>query len=51
MIAGYYTTGAHPFAGSVSDEHLKMWEVNMEVYREGLKLIRPGARCCDIAHV
>ena len=50
MIAGYYTALERTlFAGSVSDEHLKMWEVNMEVYREGLKLIRPGARCCDIA--
>ena len=26
-----------------------MWEINVEVHERGLELIKPGARCCDIA--
>ena len=32
-----------------SDRHMEVWEVNCKVYRRGLELIKPGARCCDIA--
>jgi len=50
MIAGYYTALERTlFAEEVSPAHLKYWEINLEVYRAGLELIRPGARCCDIA--
>jgi len=50
MIAGYYTALERTlFAGSCSDAHLKLWQVNVEVHERGLQLIRPGARCCDIA--
>lgn len=50
MIAGYYTALERTlFAEEISDAHLRYWEINMEVYDAGLKLIRPGARCCDIA--
>ncbi|EDP61295.1 creatinase [alpha proteobacterium BAL199] len=50
MIAGYYTALERTlFAEEVSDAHLRYWEINLEVYRAGLNLIRPGARCCDIA--
>ncbi|MDA0998329.1 MAG: M24 family metallopeptidase [Proteobacteria bacterium] len=50
MIAGYYTALERTlFAEEVSDAHLKLWEVNVKVHRRGLELIRPGARCCDIA--
>ena len=50
MIAGYYTALERTlFMDHVSDQHLARWEVNCEVHRRGLELIRPGARCCDIA--
>lgn len=50
MIAGYYTALERTlFAETVSDAHLRCWEINLEVYRAGLELIRPGARCRDIA--
>ena len=51
MIAGYYTALERTlFAEEISDAHLKYWEINLEVYRAGLELIRPGAKCRDIAH-
>jgi len=37
------------FAEEASDAHLRYWDINLEVYRAGLALIRPGARCRDIA--
>ncbi len=50
MIAGYYTALERTlFAEHASDKHLELWEVNCKVHRRGLELIRPGARCCDIA--
>jgi len=50
MIAGYYTALERTlFAEEVSDAHLRYWEINLEVHRAGLELIRPGARCRDIA--
>ena len=50
MIAGYYTALERTlFCEEASDAHLKLWEVNVEVHRRGLELIRPGTRCCDIA--
>jgi len=50
MIAGYYTALERTlFAEECSDEYLKLWEVNVQVHRRGLELIKPGARCCDIA--
>lgn len=50
MIAGYYTALERTlFLGHASDEHLRLWEINCEVHRRGLELIRPGVRCCDIA--
>ncbi|MCR8923498.1 M24 family metallopeptidase [Dasania sp. GY-MA-18] len=50
MIAGYYTALERTlFCESVSDRHLELWNVNVEVHRRGLELIKPGARCCDIA--
>ena len=35
---------------TTSDEHLRLWAVNVEVHERGLELIKPGTRCCDIAH-
>ncbi|MFG6157470.1 M24 family metallopeptidase [Halomonas sp. 1390] len=51
MISGYYTALERTlFLGHASDEHLRLWEVNCEVHRRGQELIKPGVRCCDIAH-
>jgi len=50
MIGGYYTALERTlFFDHASDRHLEIWDVNVEVHRRGLVLIRPGARCCDIA--
>ncbi|XP_035694290.1 creatinase-like [Branchiostoma floridae] len=50
MIAGYYTALERTlFLNHASDAHLAIWEINSKVHRRGLELIRPGARCCDIA--
>ena len=50
MIAGYYTALERTlFAEDCSEAHLKCWEINVQVHRRGLELIRPGVRCCDIA--
>ncbi len=50
MISGYYTALERTlFFDHVSDAHLHLWNVNVEVHRKGLSLIKPGMRCCDIA--
>jgi len=50
MIGGYYTALERTlFFDHVSERHLEIWDVNVEVHRRGLELIRPGTRCCDIA--
>lgn len=50
MIAGYYTALERTlFFGEPSERHLKLWEINCQVHKRGLELIRPGVRCCDIA--
>jgi creatinase len=50
MIAGYYTALERTlFLDHCSDEHLRLWEVNVKVHEAGLKLIKPGMRCSDIA--
>ena len=50
MIGGYYTALERTlFFDHVSERHLEIWDANVEVHRRGLELIRPGARCCDIA--
>jgi creatinase len=50
MIAGYYTALERTlFYGEPSDRHLELWNVNCEVHRRGIELIRPGAVCKDIA--
>jgi creatinase len=51
MISGYYTALERTlFLDHASDQHLRMWEINCQVHRRGIELIRPGVRCCDIAH-
>ncbi len=50
MIFGYYTALERTlFCGHATDEYLRLWEINCDVHRAGLKLIEPGARCGDIA--
>lgn len=50
MIAGYYTALERTlFLEEVSDRHLELWEINVKVHKKGLELIKPGARCMDIA--
>ena len=50
MVFGYYVALERTlFCETVSDEHLRLWNINVEVHERGLELIRPGARCADIA--
>ncbi len=50
MIFGYYTALERTlFCDHVSDAHLDLWEKNVAVHERGLELIKPGAKCCDIA--
>ena len=50
MIFGYYTALERTlFCDHASDAHLDLWQKNVQVHERGLELIRPGARCCDIA--
>ena len=49
MIAGYYTALERTmFLEEVSDAHLKYWEINVEVHKRGIELIKQGAVCKDI---
>jgi creatinase len=51
MIAGYYTALERTlFYDHCDDASLKLWQANVEVHEAGLQLIKPGARCCDIAN-
>ena len=50
MISGYYTALERTlFLDHASEEHLRLWEINCKVHDEGKRLLKPGARCCDIA--
>ena len=50
MIFGYYTALERTlFCDHVDDASLDLWEKNVAVHERGLELIKPGARCCDIA--
>ena len=50
MIAGYYTALERTlFFHHCDAAARRLWDVNVQVHRRGLELIRPGARCMDIA--
>ena len=50
MISGYYVALERTlFYDHCGPEALKLWRANVEVHEAGLELIKPGARCCDIA--
>lgn len=51
MVAGYYVALERTmFLGDPSEAHLRHWQVNCQVHEEGLRLLRPGARCKDVAN-
>lgn len=50
MLFGYSTAlGRTLFCDHVDDASLVIWERNVAVHRRGLDLIKPGAKCTDIA--
>lgn len=50
MIAGYYTALERTlFYGEPDTASRRLWEINVEVHEAGLKLLKPGMRCGDIA--
>lgn len=50
MIFGYYTALERTlFCRSATDEHLRLWEINCDVHRRGLEILRPGRKCSEIA--
>ena len=51
MVGGYYVALERTlFAEFASDAHLHYWNVNCEVHDAGKGLLKPGVRCCDVAH-
>lgn len=51
MTSGYYTALERTlFLGQPDARSLELWNINVEVHRRGLELIKPGAVCKDIAH-
>ncbi|XP_033099887.1 creatinase-like [Anneissia japonica] len=51
MMAGYYTALERSvFLDHVSDDSLRIWKANCEVHEAGMKLIKPGIKCKEIAH-
>lgn len=50
MTSGYYTALERTlFYGEPDARSLELWNINVEVHRRGLELIKPGAICKDIA--
>lgn len=50
MVAGYYVALERTlFAQEASDAHLRLWDFNCKVHDRGKELLRPGARCSDVA--
>ena len=50
MISGYYQALERTmFYHSATKREIELWEINCEVHRKGLTLIRPGAVCSEIA--
>ena len=50
MISGYYTALERTlFFDNADDASMKYWRANVAAHELGLRLMKPGARCCDIA--
>ena len=51
MTSGYYTALERTmFFGEPDARSLELWNINVEVHRAGLELIKPGVSCSEIAH-
>ncbi|HET8604790.1 MAG TPA: M24 family metallopeptidase [Marmoricola sp.] len=51
MTSGYYTALERTlFFGEPDQRSLELWNINVEVHRAGLELIKPGISCSEIAH-
>ncbi|AHM58239.1 creatinase CreA (plasmid) [Peptoclostridium acidaminophilum DSM 3953] len=49
MIAGYYTALERTmFFEEVDDKSLEYWNINVDVHKRGMELIKPGVKCKDI---
>ncbi len=50
MISGYYQALERTlFFHHATNRELELWEINCEVHRKGLSLVRPGIKCSEIA--
>lgn len=50
MVAGYYVALERTmFAGSATDENIRLWDFNCKIHDTGKALLVPGAKCSDIA--
>ncbi|ETX27772.1 aminopeptidase P family protein [Roseivivax isoporae] len=50
MISGYYTALERTmFAGEVDPASLALWQANVAAHEYGMALLKPGARCSDVA--
>lgn len=50
MVAGYYVALERTlFAEQASDEHIRLWEINVKVHDRGKELLVPGTPCSKIA--
>jgi len=50
MVHGYYSALERTlFLGHCSPEHRRIWEINVEVHKKGLEIVKAGKRCSDIA--
>ncbi|MEX0427372.1 aminopeptidase P family protein [Nocardioides sp. DS6] len=51
MTSGYYTALERTlFFGEPDQRSLELWNINVEVHRAGIELIKPGISCAEIAH-
>merc|ERR1711998_624097 len=50
MISGYYTALERTlFVEEVDDASMAIWQANVGAHEFGMSLLKPGARCSDIA--
>jgi len=50
MISGYYQALERTlFFHHASNREIELWEINCEVHRKGLTLVKPGVKCSQIA--
>ncbi|MGI8576669.1 MAG: aminopeptidase P family protein [Nocardioidaceae bacterium] len=51
MTSGYYTALERTlFYGQPDKRSLELWNINVDVHRAGLELVKPGIACSQIAH-